>query len=76
MSSIVPLVCRGDPIKIREYFEGTESEITVDFKSLLNRRDESGKSVLDLASMLGRDEAIRVLIEYGSEPNSMTERGR
>ena len=50
MASIVPLVCRGDPIKIREYFEGTESEITVDFKSLLNRRDESGKSVLDLAN--------------------------
>lgn len=75
MASFIPLVCRGDPIKIREFFEDPQSEMPLDLKSLLNRRDESGKSALDLAAMLGRADVIRVLIEYGADPNSATKTG-
>ena len=76
MTAFLPLVCHGNAIKVKEFFDEPESGMPIDVKSFLNSRDESGKSALDYAAMLGRTDVVRVLIEYGADPNFTTKRGR
>ena len=61
-------------MKIKEYLEDPTNEIE-DRQIFMNERDKSGKNALDFAAMLGRDDAIRVLVECGADPNSCTKRG-
>ncbi len=74
MSTFKKLVCRGDAAKIKEYLEDPTNEIE-DRQIFINERDISGKNALDFAAMLGREDAIKVLIECGADPNSCTKRG-
>ena len=74
MSAFTNLVCRGDAAKIKEYLEDSANEIG-ERQIFINERDKSGKNALDFAAMLGRIDAIRVLIECGADLNSCTKRG-
>ena len=74
MSAFTNLVCSGDAAKIKEYLEDPANEIE-DRQIFINERDKSGKNALDFAAMLGREDAIRVLVECGADPTSCTKRG-
>ena len=74
MSAFTNLVCRGDATKIKEYLEDSENKIE-DRQIFINERDKSGKNSLDFAAMLGREDAIRILIECGADTNYCTKTG-
>jgi ankyrin repeat protein len=74
MSAFTNLVCRGDATKIKEYLEDSENKIE-DRQIFINERDKSGKNALDFAAMLGREDAIRILIECGADTNYCTKTG-
>lgn len=74
MSAFTNLVCRGDTVKMKEYLEDPANEIG-ERQIFLNERNKSGKSALDFAAMLGREDALKVLIEWGADLNSCTKKG-
>lgn len=69
------IATKGDVERLRELFEDPESVYATDPATILNNRDEGGKSALDIAAMLGRKEMIRELVERGADINSQTKRG-
>lgn len=74
MSIFIELVCSGNTDRIREYFEESVDQVA-SLEIFLNKRDESGKTPLDYAAMLGREETLKYLIENGANPNSHSTRG-
>ncbi|XP_028407642.1 ankyrin repeat domain-containing protein 45-like [Dendronephthya gigantea] len=74
MSAFTNLVCQGDTVKMKEYLEDPTNEVA-DRQTFLNERNKSGKSALDFAAILGREDAIRLLIEWGADLNSSTKKG-
>ena len=66
---------KGDIERLRELFEDPESIFSTDPTRALNKRDNDGKSALDIAAMLGRKEIVRELLERGAQINSRTKKG-
>ena len=69
------IVAAGDIEKLRQLFEDPESAYHADPGPALNGRDKDGKSCLDVAAMLGRDEAVLELLERGAGVNNQTKKG-
>lgn len=64
--ALLAVVARGDPEELRNALGG-ECNLEV--------RDEKGKSVLDLAALLGKAAALRVLVENGALVNGCNKSG-
>ncbi|EDO47171.1 predicted protein [Nematostella vectensis] len=73
--SLFDFATEGDIDSIRQLFEDPESPYVTDASTELNKRNPDGKSAIDLAAMLGRNEVVRELLERGAEVNSKTKKG-
>lgn len=70
------IATKGDIERLRELFDDPESLYSTDPAQALNKRDENGKSALDIAAMLGRKEVVRELLERGADINNKTKKGK
>ena len=61
MAACTELVARGDKERLLEWLDEEERD--------LNLRDEQGRTPLDLATILGREEIVGVLVERGADVN-------
>lgn len=64
--ALLVVVARGNPEELRN---------ALGEKCNLEARDEQGKSVLDLAAVLGKAIALRVLVENGALVNGCNKSG-
>lgn len=67
---------KGDIESLRKLFEDPESVYVKNSSTELNRRDADGKSAIDMAAMLGRNDIIQELIERGADVNNTTKNGK
>ena len=75
VKELFEVATKGDIERLRELFEDPESIFSTDPTRALNKRDNDGKSALDIAAMLGRKEIVRELLERGAQINSRTKKG-
>ena len=61
MGTCTELVEKGDKQGLLERLEEEERD--------LNSRDEQGRTLLDLATILGREEIVHLLVEKGADVN-------
>ncbi|XP_023148156.1 ankyrin repeat domain-containing protein 45 isoform X1 [Amphiprion ocellaris] len=72
---IFQCVQSGDLEALKQLLEGVEeSQESLELK-LFARRDEVGRNVLMIASMLGRSDTVRELVGHGAPVNEQTVRG-
>ncbi|XP_022069372.2 ankyrin repeat domain-containing protein 45 isoform X1 [Acanthochromis polyacanthus] len=72
---IFSCVQSGDLEALKQLLEGVEeSEESLEQK-LFTRRDEVGRNVLMIATMLGRSDTVRELVGHGAPVNEQTVRG-
>ena len=62
-------------ISLQRCFEDDADKFKDQVVELLNKRDDDGKSPLDIAAQLGRLEITRELITRGADINSFTSKG-
>ena len=61
--------------RFRKCFDDEEDPFFEKVSGMLNERDDSGKSPIDIASLLGRTEMLKELIERGAEVDVSTVKG-
>uniref|UniRef100_A0A3P8SEV8 Ankyrin repeat domain 45 n=1 Tax=Amphiprion percula TaxID=161767 RepID=A0A3P8SEV8_AMPPE len=74
-TEVILCVQSGDLEALKQLLEGVEeSQESLELK-LFARRDEVGRNVLMIASMLGRSDTVRELVGHGAPVNEQTVRG-
>ncbi|XP_078605725.1 ankyrin repeat domain-containing protein 45-like [Branchiostoma floridae x Branchiostoma japonicum] len=65
----------GEVSRLCRALDDEEDPYHPEIQERLNERDLEGKSPLDMASMLGRDNVVKELLVRGADPNIATPRG-
>ncbi|ESO92833.1 hypothetical protein LOTGIDRAFT_120207 [Lottia gigantea] len=68
-------ILKNDVDRLTKCFEDEEDEFKDKVESLLNIRNEEGKSPLDLAAMLGRNDITRELLQRGADLSQISWKG-
>lgn len=68
-------IYKNDPQRLVRCFEDDQDPFKEEVLELLNERDENGKSPLDLAACLGRNQITLELLQRGADVNSVTQKG-
>ncbi|GFR57822.1 ankyrin repeat domain-containing protein 45 [Elysia marginata] len=68
-------IYKNDPQRLIRCFEDDQDPHKEEILELLNERDENGKSPLDLAACLGRNQLTMELLQRGADVNSVTKKG-
>ena len=72
---LIEKTVKGDIAELKQLFDDPESPYGNDGSNAVNRRNREGKSALDMAAMLGRNEIILELLARGADVNSKTIKG-
>ncbi|GFN73507.1 ankyrin repeat domain-containing protein 45 [Plakobranchus ocellatus] len=72
---ITHCIYKNDPNRLIRCFEDDQDPYKADVLDLLNERDENGKSPLDLAACLGRNQITKELLQRGADVNNITTKG-
>ncbi|RUS80520.1 hypothetical protein EGW08_011704 [Elysia chlorotica] len=68
-------IYKNDPNRLVRCFEDDQDPFKDEVLELLNERDDAGKSPLDLAACLGRNQITMELLKRGADVNSVTKKG-
>ena len=68
-------VLKNDIPRLTKCFEDDTDPYKETVLDLLNERDPDGKSPLDIASTMGKQDMVRELLQRGSDVKAITEKG-
>lgn len=74
MMSVQSLVERGEKQQLEEKLQEAKGKTGTTVKELFER-NQQGHTPLDLAALLGRQEILKLLLEYGAELDGVNKSG-
>lgn len=72
---VLHCVFKNDLTRLQDCFDNVENPFNETILDLINKRDENGKSPLDIAATLGRIDITKELITRGADVTLVTEKG-